>query len=45
MERIKLEKVVLSIAEIRMATRPNIYKNKKKYSRKPKHTKNELHKI
>jgi hypothetical protein len=45
METIKLEKVVLSIAEIRMATRPNIYKNKKKYSRKPKHTKNELHTI
>jgi len=28
-----------------MATRPNIYKNKKKYSRKPKHTKNELYKV
>jgi hypothetical protein len=45
MERIKLEKVVLSMSEIRMATRPNIYKNKKKYSRKPKHTKNELYKV
>jgi hypothetical protein len=45
MEKIKLEKVVLSMAEIRMATRPNIYKNKKKYTRKPKHKVNELHEI
>lgn len=39
MERIKLEKVVLTQAEIRMATRPNVYRNKKKYVRKPKHPK------
>jgi hypothetical protein len=30
----KLEEVELTLEEWRMATRPNIYKNKKKYDRK-----------
>ena len=33
----KLIKVELTIQEIRMATRPNIYRNKKKYRKKTKH--------
>jgi hypothetical protein len=33
----KMKQIELTIQEIRMATRPNIYKNKKKYSRKDKH--------
>tara|TARA_R110002012_G_scaffold166174_1_gene329166 strand:+ start:832 stop:954 length:123 start_codon:yes stop_codon:yes gene_type:complete len=32
-----LNKVVLSLQEIWAATRPNVFKNKKKYSRKNKH--------
>tara|TARA_Y100000361_G_scaffold123491_1_gene116152 strand:- start:692 stop:814 length:123 start_codon:yes stop_codon:yes gene_type:complete len=32
-----LSKVVLSLQEIWAATRPNVYKNKKKYTRKEKH--------
>lgn len=33
----KLEKIQVTLEEIRMATRPNVYKNKKKYTRKDKH--------
>jgi len=32
-----LETIQVTQEEIRMATRPNVYKNKKKYSRKNKH--------
>lgn len=35
-----MKKITATIQEIWMATRPNIYKNKKKYSRKEKHKKN-----
>ena len=33
----KLEKIQVTLQEIKMATRPNVYKNKKKYNRKNKH--------
>ena len=33
----KLVKIEATLEEIRAATRPNIYKNKKKYTRKLKH--------
>lgn len=33
----KLEKIQVTLEEIMMATRPNVYKNKKKYARKDKH--------
>jgi len=36
----KLEKIQVTLQEIQMATRPNIYKNKKRYTRKDKHKKN-----
>ena len=36
----KLEKIQVTLQEIQMATRPNIYKNKKKYTRKDKHKNN-----
>jgi|TARA_B100001778_G_scaffold207841_1_gene171850 hypothetical protein len=32
-----LNKIVFSLQEIWAATRPNVYKNKKKYTRKEKH--------
>lgn len=32
-----MKKIEVTIQEIRMATRPNIYKNRKKYNRKSKH--------
>jgi hypothetical protein len=32
----KVEKIIVTQEEIRMATRPNIYRSKKKYSRKGK---------
>lgn len=32
-----MKKIEVTIQEIRMATRPNIYRNKKKYTRKNKH--------
>ena len=35
----KLQKIEVTIQEIQMATRPNVYKNKKKYTRKNKHVK------
>jgi len=36
----KIEKIQVTLQEIQMATRPNIYKNKKRYTRKDKHKKN-----
>lgn len=36
-----MKEIVLTKEEIWQATRPNIYKNKKKYNRKPKHKKEE----
>lgn len=32
-----MKKIEVTIQEIRMATRPNIYRSKKKYTRKKKH--------
>ena len=29
--------IEITLEELRMATRPNVYKNKKKYTRKNKH--------
>lgn len=34
-----MKKIVVTIQEVRMATRPNVYRNKKKYKRKLKHQK------
>ncbi len=33
----KLQVIQVTLEEIRMATRPSMYKNKKKYTRKNKH--------
>jgi len=38
----KLQQVELTIQEIRMATRPNVYRNRKRYTRKSKHPKKEV---
>ena len=35
----KLETIEITMQEIWQATRPNVYKNKKKYTRKAKHKK------
>ena len=35
----KLEKITVTQQDIWMATRPNVYRNKKKYTRKSKHSK------
>lgn len=35
-----LKMIVITLEERRAATRPNVYKNKKKYTRKNKHKKN-----
>ena len=32
-----MKAIEITLEEIRMATRPNVYKNKKKYTRKNKH--------
>lgn len=32
----QIKKIIITQEEIKMATRPNIYKNRKKYSRKNK---------
>ena len=32
-----MKTIEITIQEIKMATRPNVYKNKKKYTRKEKH--------
>jgi hypothetical protein len=39
-----MKTIVMTLQEIRMATRPNTYRNRKKYTRKDKHKKikNEL---
>lgn len=36
----KIQTIQVTQQEIRMATRPNVYKNKKKYTRKAKHKNN-----
>ena len=36
-KKIKMETIQVTLAEIKMATRPNVYRNKKKYTRKKKH--------
>lgn len=33
----KVQQIQVTLEEIKMATRPNVYKNKKKYTRKSKH--------
>jgi len=33
----QMKTIEVTVQEIRMATRPNVYKNKKKYTRKDKH--------
>lgn len=38
-----MEKIVVTLEERRMATRPNVYKNKKKYTRNEKHRKKVIH--
>jgi hypothetical protein len=35
-----MKQIELTIQEIKMATRPNVYRNKKKYTRKEKHKEN-----
>lgn len=37
MEVQPLIKIEVTLAELRMATRPNVYRNRKKYTRKNKH--------
>ena len=32
-----MKTIIVTLEEIKMVTRPNIYKNKKKYNRKDKH--------
>jgi len=32
-----MQKIQVTLQEMRAATRPNVYKNKKKYTRKSKH--------
>lgn len=36
-----MKTITVTLEEIKMATRPNVYKNKKKYTRKKKHRKND----
>ncbi len=36
-----MKTIEITQQEIRMATRPNVYRNKKKYTRKNKHKNNE----
>lgn len=38
MDSKRVQTIQVTQEEIKMATRPNIYKNKKKYTRKSKHT-------
>ena len=35
--KLKMKIIEVTIQEIRMATRPNVYRNRKKYTRKHKH--------
>jgi len=37
-----METIKATYQEIKMATRPNVYVNRKKYNRKPKHKNKEL---
>jgi len=37
-----MKTIEITIQEIRMATRPNVFKNKKKYNRKTKHKNSEI---
>ena len=37
-----MEKIEVTLQEIRMATRPNVYRNRKKYTRKKKQKKEEV---
>lgn len=37
-----MKKIEYTLEEIKQATRPNVYKNKKKYTRKDKHKKRGL---
>ena len=37
-----MKTIEITQQEIRMATRPNIYRNKKKYKRKSKHKNSEI---
>lgn len=37
----KLKQIQVTQEEIKHATRPNVYRNRKKYSRKTKHKQNE----
>lgn len=37
-----MKKIEVTLEEVRMATRPNVYRNKKKYTRKEKHKNEEL---
>jgi len=39
-----MEKIEVTLQEIRMATRPNVYRNRKKYNRKKKHKKDPVSK-
>lgn len=36
-----MKTIEITLEELKMATRPNVYKNKKKYTRKAKHKKND----
>jgi hypothetical protein len=36
-----MKTIEVTLQEIQMATRPNVYRNKKKYTRKPKHKNNQ----
>ena len=38
----KLQEIIITIQERWAATRPNVYKNKKKYTRKQKHRSKDL---
>lgn len=37
-----MKKITVTQQEVWMATRPNVYRNKKKYTRKSKHKKNDI---
>ena len=36
-KKIDIQTIQVTLAEVKMATRPNVYRNKKKYTRKAKH--------
>jgi hypothetical protein len=41
-KNIDIQTIQVTLAEVKMATRPNVYRNKKKYTRKKKHKNTEL---